>query len=77
MSDENELEEFGLEPIFENRLYERYEFAVKVRGDVFKGHFHNDEIQWLQPHPKQMIGDDKAETLEKSIYKLMKELSYD
>ncbi|OKL35410.1 hypothetical protein [Domibacillus mangrovi] len=75
MSFENELEEFGLEPIFQERLYERYEFTVKVRGDEFKGHFHKDEIQWLQPHPRQMIGDDQTDTLEKSIYKLIKEKS--
>lgn len=75
MSFENELEKFGLEPIFEDRIYERYEFTVKVQGDEFKGHFHNDEIQWLQPQPGQMIGNDKADTLEKSIYKLMKEYS--
>ena len=73
MSFENELEKFGLEPVFEERLYGRYEFTVKVRGDEFKGHFHNEEIQWLQPHPRQMIGDDKTDTLEKSIYKLMNE----
>jgi len=73
MSFENELEKFGLEPVFEERLYGRYEFTVKVGGDEFKGHFHNEEIQWLQPQPRQMIGDDKTDTLEKSIYKLMNE----
>ncbi len=75
MSDKNELEEFEVEPVFENRLHERYEFAVKVHGSEFKGHFHNEEIQWLQPHPRQMIGDDKTDALAKSIYKLMKEHS--
>ncbi|MFJ7826272.1 hypothetical protein [Psychrobacillus sp. NPDC096623] len=70
---ENELEKFGVEPVFEERLYERYEFTVNIRGEEFKGHFHNEEIQWLQPHPRQMIGDDKTDTLEKSIYKLMNE----
>ena len=71
MSFENELEKIELEPVFEERLYERYEFTVTVRGDEFKGHFHNEEIQWLQPHPRQMLGDDKTDNLEKSIYKLM------
>lgn len=78
MSFENELEKIGLEkielePVFEERLYERYEFTVQVQGDEFKGHFHNEEIQWLHPHPRQMLGDDITDTLEKSIYKLMNE----
>lgn len=73
MSFENELEKFELEPVFEERLYERYEFTVIVLGEEFKGHFHNEEIQWLQPHPRQMLGDDKTDTLETSIYKLINE----
>ena len=65
------LKDFEVEPVFKNRVHERYAFTFKIHGDEFKGHFHEDEIQWLHPHPKQMIGENEIETIEKTIYELM------
>lgn len=71
--DEPVLEDFAVESVFEDRVHERYAFTFKVDGGEFKGYFHENEIQWLHPHPKQMIGEEKVDAIESVIYKLMKE----
>lgn len=68
-----ELENFEVETVFENRVHERHAFTFKVQGDEFKGHFHEGEIHWLHPHPKQMIGEDKIEIIERTIHSLMRQ----
>ena len=67
------MENFEIEPVFENRVHERYAFTFKIEGDEFKGHFHEDDIQWLHPHPKQMIGEEKVDAIESTIYELMRQ----
>lgn len=67
-----ELEDFEVETLFENRVHERLAFTFKIEGEEFKGHYHNDEIMWLNPHPKQMIGEDKVDKIESTIYSLMR-----
>lgn len=69
--EEPELKDFEVESVFEDRSYERYAFAFKVDGHEFKGYFHEDEIQWLHPHPKQLIGEEKVDAIEAMIHKLM------
>ncbi|OAB45555.1 hypothetical protein [Paenibacillus antarcticus] len=66
------LEDFEVETLFENRVHERLAFTFKVEGEEFKGHFHNDEILWLNPHPKQMIGVIKVDKIESTIHSLMR-----
>lgn len=66
------LEDFEVETVFENRVHERLAFTFKIQGDEFKGHFHDDEILWLHPHPKQMIGEYKVKKIETTIYSLMR-----
>ncbi|MFS0593839.1 DUF5342 family protein [Cytobacillus horneckiae] len=65
------LEDFEVETVFENRVHQRYAFTFNVQGDEFRGHYHEDEIQWLHPHPKQMIGESKVDAIEATIHKLM------
>ncbi|MFF2457785.1 hypothetical protein [Peribacillus simplex] len=67
-----EFEDFEVETVFENRVHERHGFTFKVQGDEFKGHFHEDEIYWLHPHPKQKIGESKVEAIESTIHSLMR-----
>lgn len=69
---EPELEDFEVETLFENRMHERLAFTFKVEGEEFKGHFHNEEIMWLNPHPKQKIGESKVDKIESTIYSLMR-----
>jgi len=65
------LEDFDVEPLFEDRVHQRHAFTCKVQGDEFKGHYHEGEIQWLHPHPKQMIGESKVESIETMIHSFM------
>ncbi|MFD4816286.1 hypothetical protein [Peribacillus butanolivorans] len=67
-----ELEDFEVEKVFENRVHERHAFTFKVQGEEFKGHFHEDEIHWLHPHPKQTIGESKVDIIENTIHSLMR-----
>lgn len=77
MSEDNhtkpKIKDFEVETVFENRIHERYAFTFKVEGNEFKGHFHEDEIQWLHPHPKQIVGEYKIEAIESTIYDLMRQ----
>lgn len=68
-----ELEDFEVETLFENRMHERLAFTFKVDDEEFKGHYHNDEIFWLNPHPKQMLGEREVEQIESTIYSLMRQ----
>ncbi|MFD1780437.1 hypothetical protein ACFSFW_17360 [Fredinandcohnia salidurans] len=68
------IEDFEVEPLFEDHVHhQRHAFTFNIQGDEFKGHFYEDEIQWLHPHPKQMIGEEKVEAIEAAIYDSMKE----
>ena len=69
--DEPELKNFAVESVFADRYYERYAFTFKVEDHKFKGYFLKDEIQWLHPHPKQLIGEEKVDAIETMIHKLM------
>ncbi|WP_142826283.1 hypothetical protein [Planococcus soli] len=69
--DEPLLENFEVTSVFEERVYERYEFTFKVENHEFKGHYYENKIQWLHPHPKQLIGEEKVGAIESVIHKLM------
>ncbi|MEF2244763.1 hypothetical protein [Paenibacillus sp. IITD108] len=66
-----ELEGFDVETLFEDRVHQRHAFTFKVQGDEFKGHYYQDQIQWLHPHPSQMIGEEQVEFIEEAIHSLM------
>ena len=34
---------------------------LRLKDDEFKGHFHEGEITWMHPHPKQMIGEEEVD----------------
>lgn len=55
-----------IKPLLKGQVYERYQFTVKVQDDEFLGHYHEGEIQWLQPQPK-----DHLEDVENKVHKVM------
>ncbi|MFC7363925.1 MULTISPECIES: hypothetical protein [Bhargavaea] len=65
------VDSFEVEPLFEDRPHERLAFTFNVEGDEYKGHFHNEEILWMHPHPKQLIGEETATEIEIVIHRLM------
>lgn len=71
--DQSRIENFKVESVFEDRVHERYAFTFTVEDHALKGHFHENQIQWLHPHPKQLIEEEKVDAIESVIYKLMVE----
>lgn len=69
--DEPVLKDFEVKSVFEDRIHERYAFTFKVEEYEFKGHFHENHIHWLHPHPKQLIGQEKVDKIEFVIHRLM------
>jgi hypothetical protein len=54
-------------PLFEDQVNERFQFSVSVDGNEFQGIFHDDEVQWFQPHPTSIIEEDEVTFVEASI----------
>ncbi|KMY48538.1 hypothetical protein [Peribacillus loiseleuriae] len=79
MTKENEqqlkVKDFEVEPILVDHppIHKRHAFSFTVEGDEFKGHFHDGEIQWMHPEPKQMIGEEKADAIENKIHELLRQ----
>ena len=67
------VDEFEIEQLFEDRTYERHQFKFKLDGCEYKGNYHDGEIQWLNPHPKQAVGDAKLKAVEIEVHALLGE----
>ncbi|WP_059172280.1 hypothetical protein [Bacillus sp. FJAT-27445] len=67
-----DIEDFEVNTAFEDRVHERFSFTFKVNNNEYKGFFHENEIQWHHPHPKQLLGDEKMEAMESKIHLLMR-----
>ena len=67
-----EVKNFEVEQILSDHpKHKRHVFSFTVEGNEFKGHFHEDEITWMHPHPKQMYGEEKVEVIENRIHDLL------
>lgn len=78
MTNENvehtEVRNFEVEQILSGHpIHKRHEFSFNVDGDEFKGHFHEGEITWMHPYPKQIIGEEKETKIENTIRELLGE----
>ncbi|MBR3119423.1 HicA family toxin-antitoxin system [Oceanobacillus profundus] len=67
------VDNFEVEQIFEDRTYERHQFKLKVHGNQYVGNFHDGEIQWLNPHPQQDLGDAYLKAVELEVHRLLDE----
>lgn len=65
------VDEFEVQPLFEDRPYERHQFKLVIEGKAYKGDYHKGEIQWLHPHPKQVITDQELQSLEAEVQLLL------
>lgn len=69
-----EVKDFEVEQILGGHpIHKRHAFSFTVEGDEFKGHFNEGEIEWMHPHPKQMIGEEKVEKIENKIHELLRQ----
>lgn len=67
------VDDFEIEHLFEDRPYERHQFKFKIDGNEYKGNFHDGEIQWLNPHPKQVVGEARLQAVEIEVHALLGE----
>lgn len=67
------VDDFEIEPLYEDRPYERHQFKFKIDGNEYKGDFHDGEIHWLNPHPKQVVGEARLKSVEIEIHALLGE----
>ncbi|MDR7079673.1 hypothetical protein J2Y03_004731 [Neobacillus niacini] len=67
-----EVRNFEVEQILSGHpIHKRHEFSFTVDGDEFKGHFHEGEITWMHPNPKQILGEEKEAKIENKIRELL------
>jgi hypothetical protein len=70
--EQHDIQNFEVEHILRaHPKHNRHAFSFSVNGDEFKGHFHEDRITWMHPHPKQMYDKEKVEKIENQIHKIM------
>ena len=67
-----EVRKFEVEQILSDHpVHKRHEFSFTVDENEFKGHFHEGEITWMHPYPKQIIGEEKVDKIENKIHELL------
>ncbi len=62
---------FEVKTLYEDRTYERHQFSFSIDGKEYKGDYHEDEIHWLHPHPKQDLDSKQLEWVEKEVHRLL------
>ncbi|WP_231293321.1 MULTISPECIES: HicA family toxin-antitoxin system [unclassified Sporosarcina] len=67
------VDDFEVEKVFEDRHYERNQFKLIIDGRKYKGDYHEGEIQWLHPHPKQDVGEEEVNAIEAKVLELLSE----
>ena len=64
-------QDFNANPSFKDQSAERHKFALNFDGINYQGIFHNEEIQWLHPQPKQQLEKNDLLDLEAKVHGLM------
>lgn len=67
------VDNFEVEPVFEDRQHERHQFKLVIDEKKYKGDYIHGEIHWLNPHPKQIIDDEELKSVEEEVHKLLGE----
>jgi hypothetical protein len=65
------VDDFEVKTLYEDRTYERHQFSFSIDGKEYKGDYHEDEIHWLHPHPKQDLDRKQLEWVEKEVHRLL------
>lgn len=60
-----------IEPLFEGQNHERIQFKLTIEGNDYRGLFHDNEVQWFQPHPQHKIGIYDEEIVEANVRNLI------
>lgn len=67
------VDKFEVEPVYEERTYERHQFKLMIDGRNYKGDYHGEEIHWLNPHPKQDMEEAHLKAVEAKVHDLLGE----
>ncbi|MFK4998402.1 DUF5342 family protein [Bacillus sp. N9] len=65
------MENFEVKPLFKNQIHERQQFSLDIEGHTYQGIYHDEEIQWFHPHPKNVLEDKVLENMESIVSDLM------
>lgn len=65
------VDDFEVEKIYDNRIYERNQFSFSLDGKEYKGDYLEGQIQWLNPHPKQDLGEEQLLWVETEVHRLL------
>lgn len=65
------FEDFEVKPMFEEQIHERQQFTLNIQGEHYQGIFHDGEIHWFHPHPKNTLEDDHLQAVEAKVQKLL------
>ncbi|MFE0504310.1 DUF5342 family protein [Peribacillus butanolivorans] len=65
------FEDFEVKPMFEDQVHERQRFSLNIQGDNYQGIFHDGEIHWFNPHPKNNLEEDHLGAVESKVHELM------
>jgi hypothetical protein len=65
------FEDFEVKPMFEDQIHERQQFSLTIQGGGYQGIFHDGEIHWFNPHPKNDLEEDHLEAVESKVHDLM------
>src|SRR5690625_3359461 len=65
------VDEFEVEPVFEYRQHERHQFKLVIDGRKYKGDYQDGKIQWINPHPKQVVSESELRAVEAEVFELL------
>ncbi|KKK38965.1 hypothetical protein WQ57_06365 [Mesobacillus campisalis] len=69
ISSEAGIEDLEFKPAFEDRMYERQQFTLKIHGEEYRALLNKGEIQWFHPKPHQKLEDEHVQAIETEIHK--------
>ncbi|MBM7600618.1 molybdenum cofactor biosynthesis enzyme MoaA [Virgibacillus halotolerans] len=65
------VENFEVGVVYPLRTYERHQFSFSIDGKEYKGDYHNEIIEWLNPHPKQVVDEGQLNLIEAEVYQML------
>jgi hypothetical protein len=58
--------------MFEGQAHERQQFKVTIQGNEYTGIFHDGEVHWFNPTPKNKLEEKHISSVEPKVHDLLK-----
>jgi hypothetical protein len=65
------IEDFEVGIVYPFRTYERHQFCFSMDGKEYKGDYYDEFINWLNPHPKQVVDEEQLNVIEAEVHKML------